>query len=222
MTHSEVLRHVDHTLLKAQATWEEIDTLCKEAIDYHAASVCIPPCCIRRVKKAYGDTLPICTVVGFPLGYGITAAKVLETEQAILDGADEIDMVVNIVDVKNGDFDAVESEIAALRQAAGNKLLKVIVETCYLTRDEKIALCKAVTNAKADYIKTSTGFGTSGAELEDILLFRQNIGADIRIKAAGGIRSLEDMEAFLHAGADRLGTSSAIKLIRQAQSQKNA
>ncbi|PWJ73475.1 UNVERIFIED_CONTAM: deoxyribose-phosphate aldolase [Murimonas intestini] len=214
MTMKEMLHHVDHTQLKAYATWEDIEKLCREAVEYETASVCIPPCYISRVKEAFKDSLKICTVVGFPLGYSVTEAKVAETRQAVADGADEIDMVVNISDVKNKDFDKVEKEIAALKEAADGHVLKVIIETCYLTEDEKIAMCRAVTNAKADFIKTSTGFGTGGATLEDVRLFKENIGPDVKIKAAGGIRSVEDMEAFLDAGVSRLGTSSAIELVK--------
>lgn len=213
-TTKEMLHYVDHTQLKAYATWEDIEKLCREAVEYETATVCIPPCYISRVKKAFKDSLKICTVVGFPLGYSVTEAKVAETRQAIADGADEIDMVINISDVKNGDFGKVEKEITALREAAGEHILKVIIETCYLTEEEKIAMCRAVTNAKADFIKTSTGFGTAGATLEDVRLFKENIGPDVKIKAAGGIRSVEVMEAFLDAGVSRLGTSSAIELVK--------
>lgn len=212
----EMMRHVDHTQLKAFATWEDIRTLCEEAIEFHTASVCIPPCYIKRVHDAYGDKLNICTVVGFPLGYSVTAAKITETRQALADGAGEIDMVVNISDVKNGDIDAVQKEIAALKKETGDKVLKVIIETCYLTEEEKIALCKAVTDAGADFIKTSTGFGTAGATLEDIRLFKKHIGPNVRMKAAGGIRSIADMEAFLAEGCERLGTSSAVALAKKA------
>ena len=193
---------------------EDIEKLCREAAEYGTASVCIPPCYIKRVKDTFGDQVKICTVVGFPLGYSVTEAKEAETLKAIEDGADEIDMVVNISDVKNGDYQKVEDEIATLKKAAGSHILKVIVETCYLTEEEKIAMCHAVTKAGADYIKTSTGFGTGGATLEDVELFKRHVGPDVKIKAAGGIRSVEDMEAFLKAGASRLGTSSAIELVR--------
>lgn len=217
----EILKYVDHTLLKAYASWEEIDRLCEEAVTYHTASVCIPPCYIRRVKEKYGDQLTVCTVVGFPLGYSVTTAKVEETRQAIADGAEEIDMVINISDVKNGNFAAVEQEIRALKEAAGSRILKVIVETCYLTEEEKIAVCRAVTDGGADYIKTSTGFGTAGATLEDVALFKEHVGSEVRIKAAGGIRSIADMEAFLAAGVDRLGTSSAVKLVCDCENSTN-
>lgn len=209
----EIMRHVDHTLLKTFASWEEIQKLCQEAIEYETVSVCIPPCYIKRIHDTYGDKINICTVVGFPLGYSTTKAKLAKVEQALEDGANEIDMVVNIAEIKNGNFDFVTDEIRALKAAVGNKVLKVIIETCYLTEDEKIALCKAVTEAKADYIKTSTGFGTAGATMEDILLFKAHIGKNVKMKAAGGVRSREDLEAFLEAGCERIGTSSAVKLL---------
>ena len=214
MNTSEILSHVDHTLLKAFATWEDIQKLCEEAMEYHTASVCVPPSYIKRIHDTYGEKINICTVVGFPLGYSTTKAKVAETVQAIEDGASEVDMVINIADVKNGDFDKVTEEIRSLKQAAGDKILKVIIETCYLTEEEKIAMCKAVTEAGADYIKTSTGFGTGGATMEDILLFKKFIGPHVKMKAAGGVKSVEDMEAFLVAGCDSIGTSSAISLIK--------
>ena len=214
MNTSEILSHVDHTLLKAFATWEDIQKLCEEAMEYHTDSVCVPPSYIKRIHDTYGEKINICTVVGFPLGYSTTKAKVAETVQAIEDGASEVDMVINIADVKNGDFDKVTEEIRSLKQAAGDKILKVIIETCYLTEEEKIAMCKAVTEAGADYIKTSTGFGTGGATMEDILLFKKFIGPHVKMKAAGGVKSVEDMEAFLEAGCDRIGTSSAISLIK--------
>ena len=214
MNTSEILSHVDHTLLKAFATWEDIQKLCEEAMEYHTASVCVPPSYIKRIHDTYGEKINICTVVGFPLGYSTTKAKVAETVQAIEDGASEVDMVINIADVKNGDFDKVTEEIRSLKQVAGDKILKVIIETCYLTEEEKIAMCKAVTEAGADYIKTYTGFGTGGATMEDILLFKKFIGPHVKMKAAGGVKSVEDMEAFLEAGCDRIGTSSAISLIK--------
>ncbi|MDO4521711.1 MAG: deoxyribose-phosphate aldolase [Eubacteriales bacterium] len=215
MQPKEMLHYVDHTLLKPTATWESIKHLCDEAIEFQTASVCIPACYIKRVHDTYGEKINICTVVGFPLGYSVTEAKLVETRQALADGANEVDMVVNITDVKNGDFKAVEEEIAALKKEVGDKILKVIIETCYLTEEEKIALCKAVTNAGADFIKTSTGFGTGGATLEDILLFKKNIGPNVKMKAAGGVRSIEDLEAFIEAGCARVGTSSAVKLVKE-------
>lgn len=213
MDNAAILSHVDHTLLGAAATWPAIQAICQEAIEAKTASVCVPPSYIKRIADTYGDKINICTVVGFPLGYSVTAAKVAEVEAAIADGASEIDMVVNIGDVKNGEFGKVAGEIKALKAAAGDRILKVIIETCYLTAAEKIELCRCVTEAGADYIKTSTGFGTAGATMADVLLFKEHIGENVKIKAAGGIRTREDMEAFLEAGCDRLGTSSAIKIL---------
>ena len=214
MTSQEMLNHIDHTQLKAFATWEDIKMLCDEAVLYKTASVCIPSCYVKRVKDAYQDSLNICTVVGFPLGYANTEAKVAETKKAIEDGASEIDMVINISDVKNGLYDTVEEEIRTLKTTCGDKILKVIIETCYLTKEEKIAMCKAVTNAGADYIKTSTGFGTGGATMEDVLLMKEHIGANVKIKAAGGVSTIEDLENFLNAGCDRIGTSKAVALFK--------
>lgn len=214
MTAAEMLQKVDHTQLKAFATWEDIKKLCEEAIAYHTASVCIPPCYIKRVHETYGEKINICTVVGFPLGYSVTKAKVAEVEQALEDGCNEIDMVINISDVKNGLYDKVEEEIRTLKQACGSHILKVIIETCYLTREEKIAMCKAVTNAGADYIKTSTGFGTDGATKEDIQLFKENIGPKVKMKAAGGVSTVEDLEMFIGLGCDRIGTSRAVGLLK--------
>lgn len=215
MDKAEILKHVDHTQLKAFAVWKDYEKLCREAVEYKCASVCVPPSRIPAIKKAFPN-LTLCTVVGFPLGYSVTAAKVTETKQAIADGADEIDMVVNIADVKNGCFENVLQEIQSIREASKGKILKVIIETCYLTDDEKIKLCELVTAAKADFIKTSTGFGTGGATMADVELFKKHIGKDVRIKAAGGIRTVEDMENFLRAGCSRLGTSSAVDLLNAA------
>ncbi len=214
MTDEEILRHVDHTLLKPFSVWEDYKKLCDDAVKYKTASVCIPPCFVKRVKDAYKDTVKICTVIGFPLGYQTTETKVFEAKKAIIDGADEIDTVINVSDAKAGNFESVEKEIKALREVTSGKILKVIVETCYLNDDEKIKLCECVTNAKADYIKTSTGFGTGGATFDDVKLFKEHIGPAVKIKAAGGIRSREDMEEFLRLGADRLGTSSAVSILR--------
>ena len=219
MTDNEILKHIDHTQLKAFAKWEDIEKLCDEAVEYQTASVCSPPTYIKRVHDKYQDRINICTVVGFPLGYSVTSAKVAEVEQALKDGCNEIDMVVNISDVKNGDYDKVEEEIRTLKKACGNHILKVIIETCYLTEDEKIAMCKAVTNAGADYIKTSTGFGTGGATIEDIRLFKQHIGPDVKMKAAGGVKSKDDLIMFLEAGCDRIGTSSAVGLLKGEQAK---
>ena len=212
MNRKEMLSHIDHTQLKPTSDWASIARLCDEAAAYGTASVCIPPCYVARVRERYPQ-LNICTVIGFPLGYSTRAVKVFETERAIADGANEIDMVVDLCDVKNGDFAAVTEEIRAIKQAAGSHVLKVIVETCYLTEAEKVALCKCVTDAGADYIKTSTGFGTGGATLEDIALFKANVGPNVRIKAAGGVRTAEAVEAYLEAGCDRIGTSSAVKAL---------
>lgn len=214
MDKNEILKRVDHTQLKAFATWEDIVALCDEAIEFGTASVCVPPAYIGRIHEKYGEKINICTVVGFPLGYSVTEAKLAETQKAIADGANEIDMVINISDVKNGLYQKVEEEIRALKKACGDKILKVIIETCYLTQEEKIAMCRAVTEAGADYIKTSTGFGTGGATLQDVRLFREHIGPEVKIKAAGGISTLEDLEAFVEAGCDRIGTSRAVGLLR--------
>lgn len=217
MTTQEILRHVDHTQLKAYATWEDIVKLCDEAIEFQTASVCVPPAYIRRIHEAYGDRVNICTVVGFPLGYSVTEAKVAEVRQALADGCNEIDMVINISDVKNGLYQKVEEEIRTLKKECGEHILKVIIETCYLTDEEKIAMCKAVTNAGADYIKTSTGFGTGGATREDVELFKKHIGPKVKIKAAGGVSTMEDLEGFLALGCDRIGTSRAVGLCKGQQ-----
>lgn len=215
MTNPEILAHIDHTLLKAVSSWEEIQTLCEEAIANHTASVCIPPSYVKRAASAYRGRLAVCTVIGFPLGYQTTAVKVFEARQAIADGADEVDMVVDLGDVKNGDFAQVTAEIAAVKGAVGAHILKVIVETCYLTEEEKIRLCECVTEAGADYIKTSTGFGTAGARIEDIRLFKEHIGPKVKMKAAGGVKTREDLEMFLAEGCERIGTSSAVKMLTQ-------
>ncbi|MHB9291322.1 deoxyribose-phosphate aldolase [Hollandina sp. SP2] len=213
MRDQEILSHIDHTLLKASASWEEISALCNEAVQYKTASVCIPPSYVKRAHETYGNTLTLCTVIGFPLGYSVAAVKAVETEQALADGAAEIDMVINMGDVKNRRFDLVLDEITTLKKTLGDRILKVIVETCYLTVEEKIRLCELVSNAGADYIKTSTGFGPAGAALEDIHLFKKHISPQVKIKAAGGIRTREDLEAFLNAGCCRIGTSSAVALL---------
>lgn len=213
MKKEDIFPHIDHTLLKAFATWDMVKKLCDEAVEYHTASVCIPPNYIARIKEAYGDSINICTVIGFPLGYSVTEAKVAEARKALEDGASEVDMVVNISDVKNGLYQKVQDEIKAIKDVVGSKVLKVIIETCYLTDDEKIAMCKAVTEAGADYIKTSTGFGTGGAVIEDIRLFKEHIGPDVKMKAAGGVKTVEDLGMFLEAGCERIGTSSAIALL---------
>lgn len=213
METAAIYQHIDHTLLKAVSSWPQIQQLCEEAIAHNMASVCIPPSYIKRVHDTYGSKLKICTVIGFPLGYNTTAVKKFETEQAIADGACEVDMVVNLGDVKNGDFDLVTEEIAVLKEAAGDNILKVIIETCYLTEQEKVALCKCVADGGADYIKTSTGFGTAGAKIEDVRLFKENLTGNVKIKAAGGVKTREDLEMFLKEGCSRIGTSSAIKIL---------
>lgn len=217
MKKEEIFAKVDHTFLKPFASWEDIKALCREAIEYKTATVCVPPCYVRRIREEFGQELRICVVVGFPLGYCVAEAKVCETEAAIRDGADEVDMVINITDVKNGDYDKVLSEITLLKKACGEHTLKVIIETCYLTEEEKIKMCGIVTESGADFIKTSTGFGTGGATPEDIKLFKANVGKNVRIKAAGGMKTLDDIFTFVSLGADRLGTSSAVKLLEQAE-----
>lgn len=212
MTNKEMLTYVDHTLLKPTATWNQIKTLCEEAIKYHTASVCIPCSFISRAHEAFPE-LNLCTVVGFPLGYSTTASKLFETREALHNGASEIDMVVNLGDVKEGNFDKVTQEIRELKKACGDKILKVIIETCYLTEEEKIELCHCVTDGGADFIKTSTGFGSAGATFDDIKLFREHIGPGVKIKAAGGIRTYEDIVTYIELGCDRLGCSAAIKVL---------
>lgn len=213
MKGSEILSHVDHTLLRPTATWQEIQSLGEEARRYRTASVCIPAGYVARFHDVFGGSVPICTVVGFPLGYDTTETKISAARQAIADGAAEIDAVVNLTDVKNGDFTKVTAKIAALKNAAEERILKIIVETCYLTEKEKISLCQCVTEGGADFIKTSTGFGPAGATHEDIALFRRHIGSDVRIKAAGGIRTITDMKRYLDEGCDRLGCSAAVGLL---------
>ena len=198
--------------LAAVTSWEEITKLCDDAVKYQTASVCIPPSYVKRAAEKYGEVLHICTVIGFPLGYSTKEAKIFEAADAVKNGASEIDMVINLGDVKNGEYDCVIEEIKGIRQAIGNKILKVIVETCYLTEEEKIRLCQCVTEAGADFIKTSTGFGTEGAKIADIELFKQHVGENVRIKAAGGIRSKEEFETFYQAGVDRIGASCAVKV----------
>lgn len=217
MKKQEILAHIDHTQLKPFCTWEDIRTLCEEALEYQTASVCVPPSYIDRIKFTYGDKINICTVIGFPNGYNTTAVKEAEIKDALARECNEVDMVINIGDVKNGDFDLVEQEIRTLKAATGNHILKVIVETCFLTEEEKIKLCQCVTNAGADYIKTSTGFGTGGATIEDIQLFAKHIGPAVKMKAAGGVKSREDLEMFLAAGCSRIGTSSAVKMLENEE-----
>lgn len=214
MDKREILQAVDHTLLSQTATWEEIRQICDDGAAYGCASVCIPPSYVKRAKEYVGDRIAVCTVIGFPNGYQTTPVKVLETEDAVANGADEIDMVINIGDLKDGNDVKVEQEIRQVKQACGGKILKVIIETCLLSEEEKIRMCKIVTHARADFIKTSTGFSTAGATLDDICLFAKHVGEGVQIKAAGGISSFEDGERFLEAGASRLGTSRLVKLMK--------
>lgn len=214
MDKKEILKHVDHTLLAQTATWEEIKQICDDAMHYGTASVCIPASYVKQAKEYVQDNMAVCTVIGFPNGYATTACKEFETKDALANGADEIDMVINLGWVKDGRFDKVEEEIRILKKACRDKILKVIIETCLLTEAEKIKMCEVVTAAGADYIKTSTGFSTAGATFADVELFAQHVGAGVKIKAAGGISSMEDAEKFLALGADRLGTSRIIKLVK--------
>ena len=211
----QVLKMVDHTLLSQQATWEEIKTLCDDAIHFGTASVCIPPSFVRRAKDYVGDKMAICTVIGFPNGYNTTEVKIYETKDALANGADEIDMVINIGALKEKQYDAVEQEIRTLKEACGDHILKVIIETCLLTDEEKIKMCELVRKAGADYIKTSTGFSTAGATFADIALFAEHVGEGVKIKAAGGISSFADAEEFIRLGASRLGTSRLVKLMKE-------
>ncbi|WP_314066617.1 deoxyribose-phosphate aldolase [uncultured Vagococcus sp.] len=210
MNKASVLSKVDHTILSPTATREDVERICQESITYQTASACIPPYYVKDMKEKFGDKLTITTVIGFPLGYMATAAKVAEAKQAVADGADEIDMVINVSAVKSKDFASVQSEIEQLKAAVGSHILKVIIETSYLTEEEKIEMCKIVSNAGADFIKTSTGFSNAGASLADIALFREYLSEGVKIKASGGIRSKEDFEAFVEAGVNRIGASSAI------------
>lgn len=215
MENKEILCHVDHTLLTQTTTWEEIRQICEDGVKYQVASVCIPPSYVKQASEYLEGRLPVCTVIGFPNGYMTTEVKEWETKDALENGASEIDMVVNLGWIKDGKYDLVEEEIRCLKEICGEKVLKVIIETCLLTEEEKIRMCHVVTKAGADYIKTSTGFSKGGATFEDIKLFSEHIGPGVKMKAAGGISSLEDAEKFLALGADRLGTSRIIKLIRQ-------
>ncbi|MCB5881751.1 deoxyribose-phosphate aldolase [Lachnospiraceae bacterium EP-SM-12S-S03] len=217
MNTKEVLKHVDHTLLTQGATWEEIKQICDDAAEFQTASVCIPPSYVKQASEYLGDRIPVCTVIGFPNGYMTTAVKEFETKDAIANGAKEIDMVINIGWLKDKKYDRIEEEIRTLKAACGEKILKVIIETCLLTEEEKIKMCEIVTSAGADYIKTSTGFSKAGATFEDIELFAKHIGPDVKMKAAGGISSMEDAEKFLALGADRLGTSRMIKIVKSEE-----
>ena len=212
----EILARVDHTLLRQTAAWEEIQRICEEGMEFHTASVCIPPCYVREARAFLGDRLPVCTVIGFPNGSSTTASKVFETEDAVQNGAAEIDMVISIGHVKAGNYGYVEKEIREIKQACQGRVLKVIIETCLLTQEEKIRLCQVVGQSGADYIKTSTGFSTGGATPQDVALLRQHSPSQVKVKAAGGISSKEDAETFLSLGADRLGTSRLVALAKEA------
>lgn len=212
-----ILGKVDHTLLAQTATWDGIRQICDEGIQYHTASVCIPASYVERASQYAQGRVPICTVIGFPNGYDTTAAKVFEAKDAVQNGADEIDMVINLGYVKDGQFDKVLDEIKQVKSACGGKILKVIIETCLLTREEKIRMCEIVTESGADFIKTSTGFSTSGATFEDVALFAEHVGSNVKIKAAGGIKTLNDAVKFIELGAQRLGTSRIIKLIKNGE-----
>ena len=211
---TKILSKCDHTLLLQNATWNDIKAICDDGIKYATASVCIPPSFVKEAKDYVKEQLKICTVIGFPNGYNTTAVKVFETADAIANGADEIDMVINIGDLKAKKYDAVLSEIKAIKKACADKILKGIIETCLLTDEEKIKMCEIVTEAGADYIKTSTGFSTAGATIEDVKLMRANIGAEVLVKAAGGISGLQDAQDMLDAGASRLGTSRVVKAVQ--------
>ncbi len=210
----EILNHCDHTLLKQEATWDQIREIADDAIKYNTASICIPPCYIKRAKEYVGDKVKLCTVIGFPNGNMTPATKVFETKDAIANGADEIDMVINIGELKAKNYDYVLDEIRKIKDACDGRILKVIIETCLLTDDEKIKMCELVTEAGADYIKTSTGFSTAGATFEDVELFAAHVGPNVKIKAAGGIGSIADAEKFVALGADRLGTSRIVKIVK--------
>lgn len=206
----EILKKVDHTLLKQTSTWEDIKKLCDDAIKCNTASVCIPPCFVKQAKEYVGDKMKICTVIGFPNGYNLTKVKMYETEQAVEDGADEIDMVINVGKLKEKNYDYILNEINGIKSKCNGRILKVIIETCLLTEEEKIKMCEIVSQSDADYIKTSTGFSTDGATLEDIELFKKHMKNGKKIKAAGGIKNFDDAEEFVKAGADRLGTSRLV------------
>lgn len=214
MDRKEIFSRVDHTLLTQTATWSEIKQICDDAIAYKVASVCIPPSYVKRVKEYVRDDMAVCTVIGFPNGYQTTEVKVFETKDAIANGADEIDMVINIGTLKDRECSKIIEEIKQIKEACGKRILKVIIETCLLTDDEKIRMCEVVNEAGADFIKTSTGFSKAGATFEDVALFSGHVGANVRIKAAGGITSFDDAEQFINLGADRLGTSRIVKLAK--------
>lgn len=214
MDKKNILKIVDHTLLAQTSTWEQIKEILDDAMAYETASACIPASFVKRAKEYVQDRLAICTVIGFPNGYSTTPVKVFETEDAVKNGADEIDMVINIGDLKDKNYDLILDEIKAIHKACNGKILKVIIETCLLTEEEKIKMCEIVTESGAEYIKTSTGFSTSGATFEDVALMKKYVGKDVKIKAAGGITSFDDAEKFIELGADRLGTSRLVKLMK--------
>lgn len=218
----EIMRHVDHTLLAQTATWEEIRKLCDDGVKYHTASVCIPACYVKQAAEYLKGRIPVCTVIGFPNGYSTTETKIFETTNAIVNGASEIDMVINIGWLKDRKDDQILDEIRTMKKACGKHVLKVIIETCLLTDEEKIRMCRIVTESGADYIKTSTGFSRAGATFDDIKLFAAHVGAGVKIKAAGGISSLEDAERFLELGADRLGTSRIVKIVSEQEAAASA
>lgn len=222
MNVTDILAKCDHTLLSQTATWAEIQAICDDGLRYHTASVCIPASYVKQAKEYVDGKLPICTVIGFPNGYDTTAAKCFMAPDAVDNGADEVDMVINIGWAKDGKWDAITDEIAAVKAACKGKLLKVIIETCLLTEEEKIHLCKCVSDSGADYIKTSTGFSKAGATFEDVALFAKHVAPHVKIKAAGGISSLEDAEKFISLGADRLGTSRIVKLAKAMEQGKQA
>lgn len=215
----EILSTVDHTLLNVDSTWDQIKELCVDALKYQTASVCIPPSFVARAKALVGTDMKVCTVIGFPNGYSTTAVKVFETQDAINNGADEIDMVINVGALKDDDQTFLENEIRAVKKACGGRILKVIIETCLLTDDEKQTMSRIVTNAGADFIKTSTGFSKGGATFDDVKLLRAHVGADIKVKASGGIASIEDAEKFIELGAARLGTSRIVKIMKAQEAQ---
>lgn len=217
-----ILSKCDHTLLAQTATWDDIKAICDDGMKYQTASVCIPPCYVKKAKEYVGDKLAICTVIGFPNGYNTTAVKEFETKDALANGADEIDMVINIGALKAGDDEYVLNEIKTLKKACGNKILKVIIETCLLTDEEKIKMCRIVTEAGADFIKTSTGFSKAGATFADIKLFSKNIGEGVKMKAAGGISSMDDAEEFIRLGAERLGTSRIVKIVKKQEAEEGS
>ena len=218
---NEILKHVDHTLLSQQATWDEIRQICDDAIKYHTASVCIPPSYVKQASKYLGERVKVCTVIGFPNGYSTTAVKAFETEDALANGAKEIDMVINIGWLKDKRYELIEDEIKKLKSICKDKVLKVIIETCLLTNEEKVRMCQIVSESGAEYIKTSTGFSTSGATFRDVELFAQHVTNGVKIKAAGGISSIADAEKFIALGASRLGTSRIVKIVKQQESENH-